>query len=40
MGRFYGNKIKAGMLILKDVSKLWKAQVEKWLKENMELEEK
>lgn len=34
MGAFYGTQIKAGKLELEEVPKLWKASVEKWLKEN------
>lgn len=34
MGRFYGTKIRAGAMSLKNVPKLWKAVTEKWLKEN------
>lgn len=34
MGAFYGMQIKAGNITLEDVPKLWKASVEKWLKEN------
>lgn len=34
MGRFYGLKIRANDMSLKDVPKLWKAVTEKWLKEN------
>lgn len=36
MGRFYGTKILAGEMTLKDVPKLWAAVTEKWLKENPE----
>lgn len=34
MARFYGIKIQAGERTLDDVPLLWRAQVEKWLKEN------
>lgn len=34
MAKFYGLKIRAGERALEDVPKLWKAQVEIWLKEN------
>ncbi|TCL54766.1 hypothetical protein EDD76_1187 [Kineothrix alysoides] len=34
MGRFYGERIKAGELTLDDVPKLWRAVTEKWLDSN------
>ena len=34
MGAFYGMQIKSGNITTEDVPKLWKASVEKWLKEN------
>lgn len=34
MGKFYGLKIRAEERTLADVPKLWRTQVEKWLKEN------
>lgn len=36
MGRFYGLKIRVGERTMDDVPRLWKAQVEKWLRENPE----
>ena len=34
MGRFYGLKIRSGLMSVKEVPKLWRAVTEKWLKEN------
>ena len=34
MGRFYGEKIKEGLITIDDVPKLWKKSTEKWLNEN------
>ena len=34
MGRFYGEKIKAGEMTIDKVPKLFKKSTEKWLKEN------
>lgn len=34
MGRFYGNRIKAGIMTLEEVPGLWKTQTEEWLNEN------
>ncbi len=34
MGRFYGERIKRGEIILDDVPKLWKAITEKWIRNN------
>ena len=34
MGAFYGMQIKSGNITTEDVPKLWKASVEKWMKEN------
>ena len=36
MGQFYGLKIRAGEMTLKQVPKLWKAATQKWLKANEE----
>jgi hypothetical protein len=34
MGRFYGEKIREGLITIDDVPKLWKKSTEKWLSEN------
>lgn len=34
MARFYGLKIIAGEMTIKDIPKLWKTGTEKWLKAN------
>ena len=34
MGAFYGMRIKAGVITIDDVPRLWRASVEKWLAEN------
>lgn len=34
MGKYYGQKIKAGTMTIEEVPKLWKKAVEKWLSEN------
>ncbi len=39
MGRFYGLRIREGLLVLEEVPKLWKNVTEKWLRENEEKEE-
>lgn len=34
MARFYGNRIRSGMMTLDEVPKLWRAATQKWLEEN------
>lgn len=34
MGRFYGLKIKSGIMTIGDVPKLWKTMTENWLAAN------
>lgn len=36
MGKFYGQKVKAKVITIEDVPKLWRKAVEKWLAENGE----
>lgn len=34
MGAFYGIRIKAGVITIDDVPRLWRTSAEKWLAEN------
>ena len=34
MGRFYGEKILAGLITMDDVPKYWRKKVQDWLDEN------
>lgn len=34
MGKFYGLKIKTGIMAIEEVPKLWKAVTENWLSTN------
>lgn len=34
MGKFYGEKILAGIMTIEQVPKYWRAKVEAWLAEN------
>ena len=37
MGRFYGERILYGEIIMDDVPKLWRAVTEKWLKNQKQI---
>ena len=34
MARFYGLRIRAGIITLSEVPKLWRTMTEKWLEQN------
>lgn len=36
MAAFYGNRIRAGLMSVEEVSKLWRAKTELWLQQNPE----
>lgn len=36
MARFYGLRVKAGIMKLNEVSKLWRSRTEVWLEQNRE----
>lgn len=36
MARFYGLRIRSGIITLKEVPKLWKTKTELWMEENPE----
>lgn len=36
MARFYGLRIRAGIMTLDEVPKLWRVRTEKWLEQNPE----
>lgn len=36
MGAFYGRRIRAGIITINEVPKLWRTMTEKWMKENPE----
>lgn len=36
MGRFYGLRIRSGIMTLEEVPSYWRAKTEKWLEDNLE----